>query len=170
MASDFTVFRAGRTDGDAVGEIHAEAWRAAYSGFFAPDFFASAVDERRHKWHGVLAEGRTTVLLAARDGRPLAYSCFGPAPEGRPGETELLGFYGHPDSWGSGIAGALMAASLRRMREDGTGLVRLWTLRDTPQSRRFYAKNGFTESGAARDHDFGDGNPVAQVEYARTLR
>ncbi|GAA1017964.1 hypothetical protein Aple_069580 [Acrocarpospora pleiomorpha] len=52
-------------------------------------------------------------------------------------------------------------ASLGRLREDGFGGVRLWTLRDTPQSRRFYAKSGFTESGVVRGH----GNPIEQVEY-----
>jgi RimJ/RimL family protein N-acetyltransferase len=43
--------------------------------------------------------------------------------------------------------------------------VHLWTLRDTPQSRRFYTKCGFTETGATTTRDFGDGNPLAQVEY-----
>ncbi|WP_246074627.1 GNAT family N-acetyltransferase [Nonomuraea terrae] len=170
-----------------MGEIHAESWKSAYAGFFAPEFFAEAVRERRGKWHAVLAEGperrgpegkgpegkglegkgpegNGTVMLAAVDGRPLAFSFFGRSPA-RPGSAELFGFYGHPDGWGSGVAGALMTASLSAMREAGFDGVHLWTLRDTPQSRRFYAKNGFTESGAVRAHDFGDGHPIEQVEY-----
>jgi hypothetical protein len=42
-----------------------------------------------------------------------------------------------------------------------------WTLRDTPQSRRFYTTSGFTETGATRDMDYGPGNLLPQVEYAR---
>lgn len=164
MTRDFIVFPASLGNGDAVGEIHAEAWKAAYADFFHPDFFAEAVRQRRHKWHAVLAENKDTVLLAALEGRTLAYAYFGSSPT-RPESAEIFGFYGHPDSWGSGIASALMTASLRRMYEDGFRTVHLWTLRDTPQSRRFYTESGFTESGATRGHDFGDGNPLDQVEY-----
>ncbi|MFI7642835.1 GNAT family N-acetyltransferase [Nonomuraea sp. NPDC049400] len=164
MAGVFKVFHASPDDGDAVGVIHAESWKAAYTGFFSPEFGDAAVSHRRGKWHGVLAEGKDTILLAALDGRPLAFSYFGSSPE-QPESAEIFGFYGHPDGWGSGIAQTLMTASLDRIRETGFKRVHLWTLRDTPQSRRFYAKSGFTESGAVRDHDFGDGNPIAQVEY-----
>ncbi|WP_433424353.1 N-acetyltransferase family protein [Microtetraspora malaysiensis] len=168
MISDVTVSPATWDDGDAVGEIHAESWKAAYAGFFAPEFFAEAVRQRRHKWHDVLAESKGTIMLAALNGRPLAFSYFGPSAE-HPEATEIFGFYGHPDGWGSGVASVLMTASLRRMREDGVRRVHLWTLRDTLQSRRFYAKSGFTESGVVRDHDYGDGNPIEQIEYELTL-
>ncbi|MGW6496889.1 N-acetyltransferase family protein [Nonomuraea angiospora] len=116
----------------------------------------------------MLAEGKDTVLLATLDGRPLAFSYFGCSPE-HPESAEIFGFYGHPDGWGTGIAGALMAASLDGIRAQGFGRIHLWTLRGTPQSRRFYAKSGFTESGAVRGHDFGDGNPIEQIEYELIL-
>jgi hypothetical protein len=44
--------------------------------------------------------------------------------------------------------------------------VNLWTLRDTPQSRRFYLKTGFADTGATRQRDFGNGR-LPQVEYER---
>jgi RimJ/RimL family protein N-acetyltransferase len=169
MIGNIAIVTASPDDGDVVGEIHAESWKSAYAGFFAQEFFAEAVRERRGKWHAVLAENpESTVMLAVLDGRPLAFSYFGRSPE-RPGLAELFGFYGHPDGWGSGVAGALMTASVRAMREAGFGGVHLWTLRDTPQSRRFYTKNGFTESGTTRAHDFGDGHAIEQVEYELTF-
>lgn len=168
MAVAFDVYPATPTHGDVVGEIHAESWKAAYAGFFPSEFFTEAVRQRRNRWHDVLAAAEQTVMLAALHGRPLAYSCFGPSAA-RPESAELFGFYGHPDGWGSGVASALMTASLRRMHDDGFRAVQLWTLRDTPQSRRFYTKSGFTESGAVRGHDFGDGNPIEQVEYELVL-
>ncbi|GAA3448165.1 hypothetical protein Pve01_63690 [Planomonospora venezuelensis] len=155
-------------DGDALGEIHAESWKTAYADFFPPGFFAEAVRHRRHKWKDVLTEDKDTVMLAALDGRPLAFSYFGSSPA-LPESAEIFGFYGHPDGWGTGIASTLMAASLDRIRENGFRRVHLWTLRHTPRSRRFYAKSGFTESGMVRGHDFGDGNPIDQVEYELVL-
>lgn len=63
-----------------------------------------------------------------------------------------------------------MTETLRVLRDDGCTNVHLWTLRCTGQSRRSYDKCGFTESGAERTHDFGDGQLLDQVEYRRPLR
>ncbi|GLW11077.1 hypothetical protein Misp01_62050 [Microtetraspora sp. NBRC 13810] len=161
---DITVVQASAQDGDVLGEIHAASWQAAYAGFFAPEFFAGAVRRRRGQWHDRLAARTGTALLAGRAGRPLALSFFGASPE-RPGTAQIFSFFGHPAGWGTGVASVLMHATLRELRERGFGRVHLWTLRDTPRARRFYTKSGFTESGALRGHDFGDGNLIDQVEY-----
>lgn len=153
-------------DGDALGEIHAASWEASHAPFLRPDFAVQAVQERRTRWHGRIAQGTGTILVAERDGRPLALSFLRPS-EARPGLAEIYSFYCHPDGWGSGVAAALMTGTLEQARHDGCPRVHLWTLRDTPQSRRFYTKCGFTESGAVRSHDYGDGNPLDQVEYER---
>lgn len=161
------IRRAGPADGDALGEIHAAAWEAAYAPFFTPEFAADGVRDRRNRWHARIADGPETVLLAVLDGRPAALAFFGPS-ESRPGLAEIHSFYAHPDGWGSGVSAALMDETLNRLRAAGYTGAHLWTLRDTPRSRRFYAKSGFAEYGAARAHDFGDGNPLEQVEYERS--
>lgn len=153
-------------DGTALGEIHAASWEAAYAPFFDPEFAASAIQDRHTRWHNRIAEGQGILLVAAVGGRPLALSHSVPSTT-RPGHGEVLSFYGHPDGWGTGVAAALMTETLHHLRDNGFAQVHLWTLRDTHQSRRFYGKCGFTESGATRTHDFGDGNPLAQVEYER---
>lgn len=158
------VRRAGPNDGDALGEIHAASWKAAYAPLFSPDFAERGIQNRLTRWHTLIAKG--TILLGAVDGRPLALSFSVPSPT-RPGFAEIPSFYGHPDGWGTGVAAALMTETLRTLRAEGFDHVHLWTLRDTPQSRRFYGKCGFTESGTTRTHDYGDGNPLAQVEYER---
>ncbi|GAA3068303.1 hypothetical protein GCM10020254_10060 [Streptomyces goshikiensis] len=112
--------------------------------------------------------GRTGDDPAGRGrGPPPALSVFLPSPT-RPGLAEIATFYGHPDGWGTGVAAALMTETLRRLGDEGCAGAHLWTLRDTPRSRRFYAKCGFTETGATRTFDFGEGNLLAQVEYERT--
>ncbi|MFD5100237.1 GNAT family N-acetyltransferase [Streptomyces albidochromogenes] len=160
------VRRAGPDDGHVLGEIHAAAWEVAYAPFFEKEFAAAAVESRRIRWHKRIADGTGTILLAVLDGRPLALSVHLPSPT-RPGVAEISSFYCHPNSWGSGVAAALMTETLRHLRDEGFAQVHLWTLRDTPRSRRFYVKCGFTETGAARSFDFGDGNALVQVEYER---
>ncbi|MEC4576536.1 GNAT family N-acetyltransferase [Streptomyces virginiae] len=162
----FTVRRAGPDDGDVLGGIHAAAWEAAYAPFFTPRFAAAGISSRLTRWHARLAAQDSTILLGEGDGRPMAMSVFRPSST-TPGLAEILSFYSHPDSWGTGVAAALMTGTLEHLRADGVTRTHLWTLRDTPRSRRFYTKAGFTESGATRPYDFGDGNPLAQVEYER---
>ncbi|MEU6299746.1 GNAT family N-acetyltransferase [Streptomyces erythrochromogenes] len=162
----FAVRRAGPGDGDVLGGIHAAAWEAAYAPFFATEFAADGIASRRTRWHARIAAQDSTILLAEGDGRPMAMSAFRPSST-TPGIAEILSFYSHPDSWGTGVAAALMTGTLEHLRADGVTRAHLWTLRDTPQSRRFYIKCGFAETGADRPYDFGDGNPLTQVEYER---
>ena len=115
---------------------HAASWEAACAPFFDPEFAASAIQDRRTRWHTRIAEGQGILLVAAVDGRPLALSHSVPSTT-RPGHGEVLSFYGHPDGWGTGVAAALMNETLHHLRDNGFAQVHLWTLRDTHQSRRF---------------------------------
>ncbi|MFF2651431.1 GNAT family N-acetyltransferase [Streptomyces sp. NPDC058045] len=152
-------------DADAIGEVHAASWAEAYAPFFDAEFAVRGVEDRRVRWHQRLAEGELTVLLAELDGAAAALAVYSPSEE-RQGWAEIHSFYCHPERWGSGASAELMAGTLRRTREEGSLGVHLWTLRDTPRSRRFYTKSGFTETGASRPRDFGDGKPLEQVEFA----
>lgn len=161
--------RAGVADGTVLGEIHAAAWEQSYAPFFEAYFAARQVASRRTRWHDRVALETPVILVAEWEGRPLALSSFAPSTT-RPRMAEILSFYNHPDGWGSGVAAALMAETLRHLRAEGFAQVHLWTLRDTAQSRRFYAKSGFRASGATRSCDFGEGNFLEQVEYERPCR
>lgn len=160
------VHRAVPADADAIGIVHAASWEAAYAGFFEEEFAAREVASRLTRWHDRVAQGRGLILVAVLDGRPLAFAWSVPSSE-RPGLAEIFSLYAHPDSWGSGAAARLLTETLHQLRAEGFGRVHLWTLRDTPRSRRFYTKAGFTETGASRRHDFGDGSPLVQIEYER---
>lgn len=136
---------------------------------FEPEFTARGVESRRRRWHQRIAEGAGPILVADLDHRPLALSFSVPAEPPLSGFAEIYSFYGHPDGWGSGVAVALMGETLRVLGAEGYSLVHLWTLKATAQSRRFYDKCGFHESGAERKYDFGDGQLFDQVEYRRAV-
>jgi len=102
---------------------------------FQPEFAARAVESRRGRWHQRIAEGAGPILLAELDDRPLALSfCMPSSP--LVGLAEIYSFYGHPEGWGSGVAAALMAETLRNLHRNGYADVHLWTLKSTAQSRR----------------------------------
>lgn len=153
-------------DGGVVGEVHAASWGAVYAPLFAEEVAREGIASRLTRWHERLAADDGLVMLGFVGERPLAM-CSASESETRPGLAEIHSFYTHPDGWGSGVSAALMTAILQRLRSDGYERVHLWTLRNTPQSRRFYTKCGFSEAGATLDRDFGDGTPLPQVEYER---
>ncbi|GAA3692122.1 hypothetical protein GCM10022224_067260 [Nonomuraea antimicrobica] len=168
MRGVIAIREAGPGDGDVLGEIHAISWGISHGPLCTPKVAAAGIEERRTKWAAILAEGEDTPLLALLDDRPGAFARFG-ASSSRPGLAEIHTFFAHPEVWGRGLAAALLAATLDRLREAGYDRVHLWTLRDSAQARRFYAKNGFGETGRRHDHDFGEGPPVALVELERTV-
>ncbi|WP_253888257.1 GNAT family N-acetyltransferase [Actinokineospora diospyrosa] len=151
---EFEVRPARAEDVPGIGEVHAASWEAVYAPLFDSTFAEAGIADRRQRQR--VLDGLVVALSA---GRVLAFSYTVPSGE-RERFLEILSFYGHPDGWGSGVASALMAGTI-----GGVERVHLWTLRDTEQSRRFYRKCGFVETGNERTRDFGDGKPLAQVEY-----
>lgn len=99
-------------DGDALGQIHSASWAVAYAPFFDPEFAARAIKDRLTRWHARITDETGTLLVASVDDQPLALSYSIPSPT-RPGFAEIYSFYGHPDGWGTGVAGELMTHTLR---------------------------------------------------------
>lgn len=168
------------SDADAIGVVHAEAWKVAYRDLFEAGWLDRFVAKRRAQWASRFRMPeftRTTLLLAVRGDQVSGFAFFGPhglmsavqAPvsTGHEGDGEIYGFYAHPSVWGTGIAGTLMDGTWDRLMDNGYPRVRLWTLAGANRARRFYGRFGFEETGATRERDFGDGRPVLELEYLR---
>lgn len=159
-------------DAAAVGDVHAEAWRVAHRDLFEGHWLREFVAERRDRWAAVMASHdfvRNTLLLAVREDRVVAFVHFGPHPHGVR-EAEIYHLYAHPSVWGSGVAWTLMDKAWDMLREARFRRVRLWTMLGANRARHFYESYGFEETTRRREHDFGDGRPVAEVEYLRGTR
>jgi RimJ/RimL family protein N-acetyltransferase len=166
------VREANSDDAVAVGEVHAEAWRVAHRDLFDAHWLARLVERRRQCWQEVMsgrAHVRNTLLLAERGDRVVAFTYFGPHPEGMP-DAEVFDLYAHPSAWGSGVAWTLMDAAWDQLRDARFRRVRAWTMAGANRARHFYESFGFTTTGRTREHDFGDGRPVLEVEYLRGTR
>lgn len=172
-------------DAASIGDVHAEAWRVAYRNLFEPRWLERFVAKRREQWSHRMASpafAKTTLLVAVRGDQVSAFAYFGPhgrspeppavRPPSRPraGEAEIYGCYAHPSVWGTGVAGTLLDGAWDVLTDAGYRRVRLWTLAGANRARRFYSRFGFVESGHHRERDFGDGRPVLEVEYLRTIR
>jgi ribosomal protein S18 acetylase RimI-like enzyme len=108
-------------------------------------------DEIRAEWLDTLASDEEDVLVAYRDGRPVACWSVVPAPISRhfrgltlPERACYLGFASTvPEARGSGIGVALTAASLARAAESGYAvMVTDWRVTNLLASR-FWPRRGF---------------------------
>jgi GNAT superfamily N-acetyltransferase len=173
------------SDAAAIGDVHADAWQAAYRDLFEPHWLDRFVAKRRTQWARRMAApefAKATLLVAVRHEQVCAFAYFGPhgiAPgppktippiRVRPGEGEIYGFYAHPSVWGTGVSEALLNGAWDLLVDAGHRRVRLWTLSGANRARRFYTRFGFAESGLTHERDYGDGRPVLELEYVRAVR
>jgi GNAT superfamily N-acetyltransferase len=178
MRVDVPVLLRDATDSDAasIGAVHADAWQAAYRDLFEARWLERLVVKRRTQWADRMAApeyAKATLLVAVRGDQVSAFAYFGPLglmadpTVENAGDGEIYGFYAHPTVWGTGIAGTLLGGALDLLAEAGYSKVRLWTLAGANRARRFYTRQGFEETGATRERDFGDRRPVLELEYIR---
>jgi ribosomal protein S18 acetylase RimI-like enzyme len=166
------VREATRDDAKAIGEVHAEAWRVAHRDLFETRALRAFVEERRTRWTRVMSTRefvRNTLLVAERGHRIVAFVQVGPHSDGMP-DGQVHDFYADPSTWGSGVAWTLMDKAWEVLVDARFRRVRLWTITGGNRARHFYESFGFTQTGRTREHDFGDGRPVLQVEYLRRTR
>lgn len=169
-----TIRPAVLSDADAIGNTHAASWLAAYHHIFEPAFLEGAAQGRRIGYGDLLPDllaAPNILLVAVRDGSLVGFAHATPDTS-EPAVGEILGFYLHPDAWGSSTAGTLMAQTLQALATDSDDVV-LWTLRDAVRARRFYEKSGFEATGRQRSETLSDWTSDTRerpaVEYARTL-
>lgn len=173
------------SDAASLGDVHADAWRAAYRDLFESHWLERFVAMRRSQWERRMATpefANATLLIAVRGDQVSGFAYFGPhgrrlEPPAvrppvtvRPGDAEIYSFYTHPSVWGTGVARTLMGGAWDQLVDAGYRKVRLWTLAGANRARNFYLRCGFDESGALRERDYGDGRPVLEVEYVRAVR
>jgi GNAT superfamily N-acetyltransferase len=125
---------AGPADADALLEIQRVASVAAFAHVFPPDRHAYPDAEVRALLVDRL-EGGADVFVAEEDGRPVGFAAVEPG--------WLVGLYVHPEAQGRGVGGALLDEAVRRRRAAGDSELRLWTLEDNGDGRRFYEARGW---------------------------
>lgn len=146
-------------------------WQAAYAHVFEQERLdALDLGTWEERWSRRLAEPAPpsqALLVAEEGGSVVGFAACGESRE-TPGEGELYAIYALPESWGSGVGPALMAAALDALRDGGFASASLWVLEDNPRARRFYEREGWTLDGGRREEQF-LGAPVTEVRYRITL-
>ena len=184
----FVVREAVPEDAGDIAAAHTEGWRRGYRGLIADDILDSEAfaDARVEGWQAMLAgqlpdirRAEDSIYVAVDGERAVGFGHIGLDRE-RPGDrSELLGFYVHPDFWGTGAAQSLIERCHLGLERFGLAAV-LWVLRDNPRARAFYERNGWA-CGHGKDlveddwvgppmtglAEFDD--PLPEVQYRRAF-
>jgi diamine N-acetyltransferase len=111
------------------------------------------------RFRAYLADPGRTLLLAEAGGAPVGYSMLvaGPIADAdvrtvvdEETSIELSKFYVLADSHGSGVAGTLMAATLKSAAATGAEFCWLGVNQQNARAARFYGKHGFVVVGTKR--------------------
>lgn len=165
-------------DAHAIAAVHVAGWQQGYRGLVAQGYLdVLCVEDRERDWARALDRGGV-VLVHEDAGRVDAFACYGPCRDPDvPAEVgEVHAFYVHPASWGSGIAGRLLAAAVADLPASaasapgpgaplaatagepvagspavgGPAAPVLWVLEGNQRARRSYERQGWAADGSTR--------------------
>lgn len=137
----------------ALGRVMAVSFRSAFESFVSRETLdACAVEESCAKLLGALLQaGQMHFLTGLVDGKVSGLLVWH--------EVEIEAIHSLPESWGSGLGAAMLAAALEKMPRPAC----LWAFERNARARRFYEKHGFRFTGEKRVSEF-DG--AVEVRYA----
>jgi ribosomal protein S18 acetylase RimI-like enzyme len=130
------------SDAAQLADVHAEAWREAYSGII-PALTLERMIVRRSGlwWRDVL--GRRPILVLDVGGTVAGYASFAPGnSRGNPGAAEVQEIYLRPEYQGIGLGARLFRAVLKRIKARGYARVLVRALADNDRANGFYARYG----------------------------
>jgi ribosomal protein S18 acetylase RimI-like enzyme len=130
------------SDAAQLADVHAEAWREAYSGII-PALTLERMIVRRSGvwWRDVL--GRRPILVLDVGGTVAGYASFAPGnSRGNPGAAEVQELYLRPEYQGIGLGARLFRAVLKRIKARGYARVLVRALADNDRANGFYARYG----------------------------
>ncbi len=145
------IRRAKPSDADAIGRVHAQSWREAYTGTMSEQFMAGiSDDERITRWRTILTQpGLGKQWVAEVDGAVVGFSASGPSRDEHPVRPlELWAIYLLTSHSRRGIGTALVEAAI------GTGPACLWVLAANTPAQEFYRALGFEADGAEKHLEY----------------
>jgi L-amino acid N-acyltransferase YncA len=158
-------------DVNTIVEIARRGWREGFAGVISPAVIPDPGEMATVIGGYVSKQARpVTVAVGEQEGEPRGYITFGPArdEDAEPNTAEVYALFVDPPHWRQGIGRSLVSHALSQLASSGFSEAILWTLADTPRSRRFYEALGFTSDGATQRREMTGG--ALEVRYRIALR
>ncbi len=141
-------------DAEQMADVHAEVWRATYTGLMRQDVL-DALDPiaAADRWRDLLGGDsfdRTVWVAVDPDGDIVALASAGPGrAEDAPTPHELRAINVTRRAQGTGLADLMMADLV------GDGPAYLWVVEQNERAIAFYRRHGFTVADRPWDEEYG---------------
>jgi len=130
-----------------ISVAHVAAWQRAFRGILSDEQLDNLqVDDFAKGWqHNIYKKGRTNLIWVAANDKAVGFVSFGkPYNKEEKINSEIYGFYVHPDFWKKRIGYQLMKnAVLKISKQENFNGVILWTMTKNLASRNFYERFGY---------------------------
>lgn len=153
-------------DARELATIHITSWRHTYKDDFPAEFLQGLDIDRRESWFASQIDRGVGLLVAEVDDSPVGFCFFGKSSD--EGWGEVFAIYVHPDRWGEGHGGRLLAATESQLVERGFDRALLWVLETNRPAREFYESRGWVLGKPIKLEEIG-GRQVTEVRYERSL-
>jgi ribosomal protein S18 acetylase RimI-like enzyme len=152
-------------DAEAIAQVRAQSWRAAYVGVIPDETLAdlTAPDavHREGQWRARHSMDGFLIAETTPPDAPqvIGFATFGPerGEDDRPGQdlagppeqdrAELYAVYVLPGHWSAGTGQALVDRAFALIAAAGYADISLWVIEGNARGRRFYEKAGFADTG-----------------------
>jgi ribosomal protein S18 acetylase RimI-like enzyme len=140
LVIDIRSARAG--DSGQLADVHAAAWREAYSGIIPALTLEKMIVRRSATWWRD-AIGRRPILVLDVGGRVAGYASFAPHnSRGQQGAAEIHELYLLPEYQGLGLGARLFRGALKRIKARGYAAVLVRALAENDRANCFYLRQG----------------------------
>ena len=151
---------------NAIGEIYAQSWKAAYQGMVPQDYLDGLVGSR---WANVLGDSQYDAYVILEDEKYIGTSSICAARDEKMVEWgEIVSIYLLPEYFGRGYAGPLFTCVINALRGKGYTNIYLWVLKENIRAQKFYEKHGFHKSGDTAFIEIA-GEELAEIRYVKNI-
>jgi ribosomal protein S18 acetylase RimI-like enzyme len=171
---DALIRRATADDADAIADVHARSWQAAYAELLPAEVIAEMVAgtaRRVVRLRGQLSgPSSVRIWVADRANEIVGFAMVGPTtePDMPAGTGEVLAIYLGRDAWDQGIGRALMARAVQDLQDEGFEQGVLWVLTSNARARQFYEAAGWRPDGTTKVEQRAGGS-MNEVRYGRSF-
>jgi GNAT superfamily N-acetyltransferase len=130
------------SDSVELADVHASAWREAYSGIIPALTLERMIVRRGARWWRDMMQRRAILVLDV-NGTVAGYASIAPAAGRHNSATaEVQELYLKPEYQGIGLGLRLFSAALARIKSRGYGRVVVRALAENERANAFYARRG----------------------------
>lgn len=151
-------------DGNAIADVHAQAWQQTYAGIIPHASLLSMINRRDGQWWVRAIRRGTCVMVVEMAETVVGYVTYGlNRARSLPQDGEIYELYLRPQYQGIGLGKRMFDAARKDLHRHGCQGLVVWTLDENINANTFYANLGGKD--VAEGHEVFSGKSIKKIAY-----